>query len=453
MKAPRIDLRRLQLGLFGAFAASAFASIFASGTLLYVALAVLLVRLLLGRTPVVRTPLDAPILAFAVWTLLSASFSLDSGASLQYSKKLLLLGVFFLAVDTLAEPRSRERVTTVALLGGIALAGLVVVQYHALGFLGVNNRPRGFLGHYMSAAGLVMSATVVAAARLAFGRQRPRLSPGDGLLLALVAGALTLLAIAHAAGLGLRGTQLAVAGLVVGGGTMATIRGSWPSPATGGVLAAVMLPLGTWALLVSRTRNAWIGALVGVGVVVLLRARKALLVLAAAALLVIVVRPASVMDRLTLTDASSVDRYYMWQAGIDMIHDKPVFGQGPGMILRQYPVYRWPEAPNAQAPHLHDNLLQLAAERGIPCALFWLWWMASALQDAWGESRRLLATPERRGDGWVAVAALAAGCAVMASGLFEYNFGDSEVLMFFLLVSALPYALRRQRTLLAVSGP
>ena len=35
--------------------------------------------------------------------------------------------------------------------------------------------------------------------------------------------------------------------------------------------------------------------------------------------------------------------------------------------------------------------------------------------------------------------------AFMAAGLFEYNFGDSEILMFTLLVSALPYALRRQR--------
>jgi O-antigen ligase len=453
MKAPRIDMRLLQLGLFGAFAASLFASIFASGTFLYLALAVLLVRLLLRRTPVVRTALDAPILAFAVWTLLSASFSPDPAASHEYSKKLLLLGLFFLSVDTLAEPGSRERVTSAALLGGIALAGFVVIQYHALGFDGFNNRPRGFLGHYMSAGGLVMSATVVAAARLAFGRERPRLSPGDGRVLGLVAGALALLAVAQAAGLGLRATPLAVLALALVGAWMAVGRGAWPGPATGAVLATVMLPLGGWALLVSRTRNAWIGALVGVGVVTLLRAPRALFVLAAAALVVIVARPAAVMDRLTLTDASSVDRYYMWQAGIDMIRDKPVFGQGPGMILRRYPSYRWPEAPNAQAPHLHDNLLQLAAERGVPCALFWLWWMASALKDAWGESRRLLATPGRRGTTWVALAALAAWFAVMVSGLFEYNFGDSEVLMFFLLVSALPYALRRQRTLFAVSGP
>jgi D-beta-D-heptose 7-phosphate kinase/D-beta-D-heptose 1-phosphate adenosyltransferase len=52
--------------------------------------------------------------------------------------------------------------------------------------------------------------------------------------------------------------------------------------------------------------------------------------------------------------------------------------------------------------------------------------------DAWREVRG--------GAGWPAVAALAFLAAFMAAGLFEYNFGDSEILMFTLLVSALPYA-------------
>jgi len=33
----------------------------------------------------------------------------------------------------------------------------------------------------------------------------------------------------------------------------------------------------------------------------------------------------------------------------------------------------------------------------------------------------------------------------MVAGLFEYNFGDSEILMLLLIVCALPYALRRER--------
>jgi O-antigen ligase len=112
------------------------------------------------------------------------------------------------------------------------------------------------------------------------------------------------------------------------------------------------------------------------------------------------------------------------------------------MILTVYPQYRWPEAPNPLAPHLHDNALQIAAERGVPCVVWWIWLMAAAMGDAYRETRR---------DGvagtWGAAAALALLVAVMVAGLFEYNFGDSEILMFTLLVAALPYALRRHRAL------
>ncbi len=152
------------------------------------------------------------------------------------------------------------------------------------------------------------------------------------------------------------------------------------------------------------------------------------------------------IERLTVTDDSSRDRYYMWQAGLDMIADKPVFGQGPGMIKYTYPQYRWPQAPGPNAHHLHNNLVQVAAERGLPCLAWWLWLMVAALGGAWREMRRAalpggLPSPSR----WVAAAALAVLVAILTAGLFEYNFGDSEVLMFTLLVIALPYALRRER--------
>ena len=146
------------------------------------------------------------------------------------------------------------------------------------------------------------------------------------------------------------------------------------------------------------------------------------------------------MERLTLTDASSRDRYFMWQAGIDMVRDRPVFGQGPRMVESNYPAYRWPGAPNPATPHLHNNVLQIAAERGLPCLAWWLWWVAAAMGDAYRETRRTRA--------WSAVAALAVLAGVMTAGLFEYNFGDSEVLMLLLLVCALPYALRSERGLL-----
>jgi len=441
-----VNLERAQLGLLAITAATCLVSIFAAQLALALALLVFLVRLLSGRAPLPRTPLDGPILAFSVWTLLSASFSADPLASHDNAKKLLLFALVYLALDSASGERERERIVDAALLGGIALGGGAILQFHFLGFDTLNRRPHGFVGHYMTAAGLSMGAAVVAAARLAFRREPLRPSRGDVKLLAGLGAALLVVSLADAAGiLAVETTRLFVAGLAATAAALALARGPWPAPSTGTTLAALALPVCTWSLLISMTRNAWLGALAGLAVVAALRAPRALWLLPTGLLAVLVLRPATVIDRLTLSDPSSVDRYYMWQAGIDMILDKPVFGQGPGMILKTYPRYRWPEAPNPMAPHLHDNALQITAERGLPCLVFWLWLVAAAMGDAWRECRRGL-----YGRGWVAPGALALLTAVMISGLFEYTFGDSEVLMFTLIFTAFPYALRRQRAVAAV---
>jgi hypothetical protein len=44
----------------------------------------------------------------------------------------------------------------------------------------------------------------------------------------------------------------------------------------------------------------------------------------------------------------------------------------------------------------------------------------------------------------LAAGGLACLAAMLAAGLFEYNFGDSEFLMLFLVLVTLPYAAERQ---------
>jgi O-antigen ligase len=422
-----------------ALAATCPVSIFAAQVLLLLAVLVFVARLWTGAARLERSPLDGPILAFTVWTLLSAAFSPDPWTSHESAKKLVLFALFYLSVAALSLERDRERILNAALLGGLALAAGAVLQYYFLGFDTLLNRPHSFLGHYMTASGLVMAVLVIAAARLTFHRgPLPRPSAHDIRALAVLLGGLCAMTACQAFDLfAVEAERLFVAGLAAAGAWLALSRRPWPGEGTGVTLAMLVVPVASWAVVISRTRNAWLGTIVGLGLMAVLRAPKLLWGLAAAVAVLLVVRPAPVVGRLTVVDASSVDRYYMWQAGIDMIRDKPVFGQGPGRILAVYPEYRWPAAPNAQQPHLHDNALQIAAERGLPCLAWWLWWVAAAMGDAWREVRR--------GAGWAAVAALAFLAAFMAAGLFEYNFGDSEILMFTLLVSALPYALRRER--------
>jgi O-antigen ligase len=285
-----------------------------------------------------------------------------------------------------------------------------------------------------------MGVLVTAAARLALGparRPRPRDAWLAGVLLAGV-GAVALL---DRAGAGVLPTRLFVAVLATGAIAL-TLSGRATVRAAEDMLPWVALPVTAWALVISQTRNAWVGAVVGLAVVAVMRAPRLLWALAGTLAVLLLVRPTAVTSRLTITDQSSVDRYYQWQAGLDMIMDKPVFGQGPGMILTAYPGYRWPEAPNPDTPHLHNNALQIAATRGLPGLAFFAWWIVVALATALAEARRARAEAPA---GWPAVAALGGLVAILMAGMFEYNLGDSEVLMLALLLTSLPFARRRER--------
>ena len=164
-------LERVQLGLIAAIAATCPVSIFAAQALLALATLVFLARVASGRARIQRMALDGPILAFSVWTLLSASFSQDPLASHDSAKKLVLFALLYVAVDALSAERDRERILDAALLGGLVLGAGSLMQYYFLGFDTLVNRPRSFLGHYMTASGLLMSVLVLAAARLVFRRE------------------------------------------------------------------------------------------------------------------------------------------------------------------------------------------------------------------------------------------------------------------------------------------
>jgi len=390
-----VSLERAQVGLLAAIAATCPVSIFAAQLLLALAIALFATRLVKRRARIPSLRIGGPLLAFCVWTLLSASFSPNPVASHESAKKLVLFALVYLAAESLVADVARERVLDAMTLGGLVLGAGSLIQFYFLGFDTPDNRPHSFLGHYMTASGLSMAVLVLGAARVAW-MSRPFAAPARGdfvRLAALATALLTLTLLQRAALFAVEAERLFVALLAGAAAWMALSQGSWPSRSTSAMLCALAVPISAWALLISRTRNAWLGAICGLALIALLRAPRALFALAAGIAFILMLRPPQVIERLTLRDASSRDRFYMWQAGFDMIRDKPVFGQGPGMVPEVYPRYRWPEAPNPAAPHLHDNFIQLAAERGIPCLVFWLWLISLLFRDAWpapraGESSR-----------------------------------------------------------------
>ena len=116
------------------------------------------------------------------------------------------------------------------------------------------------------------------------------------------------------------------------------------------------------------------------------------------------------------------------------------------MVIQVYPHYRDPTAVNQLNPHLHNVPLQIAAERGLPALAVWLWFIVTLLRD-------FLRLPAIATYPSLANAGLAAIVAMLAAGLFEYNFGDSEFLMLFLVLVTLPYAAEPRRRRCAADCP
>jgi O-antigen ligase len=142
----------------------------------------------------------------------------------------------------------------------------------------------------------------------------------------------------------------------------------------------------------------------------------------------------SIFDR---NNPTSRDRVAMIEEGEHMIRDHPLVGVGPNMIQQRYSEYRVPSAVERVNLHLHNVPVQIAAERGLPALAAWIVFVVLLCVDL----VRSLRVPTER---LFAAVALGSVVAMLAAGLFEYNFGDSEFLMTWLILVTLPFAVRRE---------
>jgi Lipid A core - O-antigen ligase and related enzymes len=177
------------------------------------------------------------------------------------------------------------------------------------------------------------------------------------------------------------------------------------------------------ALLITFTRSAWLGWIVAIVVLLVLKWPKALAWAVPVAILAISFAPLPLFSRVISSfdtrQSSNLDRIRMAEAGLEIVKDYPVFGVGPANVKEAYPLYRKHDAPRFRIPHLHNNVIQLLAERGVLALVAYLmlqWLFLRECIRAWGGPATKYAEI-----GVVVAVGLA------AAGLFEFNFGDTEV--------------------------
>lgn len=205
------------------------------------------------------------------------------------------------------------------------------------------------------------------------------------------------------------------------------------------------------AILLGWTRSIWLASIPAVLYLVWFWRRAMVLavpVLLAAGLFT---APSGTRARLTSlfdphgqTD-SNRHRIVTFRTGWQMIKAHPWFGLGPEEIKRNFDAYVPADIPRplpiGYYGHLHNIYLQYAAERGIPGMLLMMWFIGLVLWDCFHGILRARGAPSQQL--FVLHGTVAVTIAVLVGGIFEYNLGDSEVLMMFVTVVALGYAALR----------
>jgi putative inorganic carbon (hco3(-)) transporter len=214
-------------------------------------------------------------------------------------------------------------------------------------------------------------------------------------------------------------------------------------------ICAVLLGAG---LVLGFTRSVWLGALVG-GIYLVGAWRPKLLLLLPVTLVVgFLAAPESVRSRVISsfrphgeTD-SNQHRVVCWRTGWEMIKAHPVVGVGPEQVGPQLMSYLpediHPPLPEGYYGHLHSIYVHYAAERGIPVLLILLAMLGKMIVDWRRALKRSQASEGERK--FVLHAGVATVLAVLVSGIFELNLGDSEVLAVFLSIVSCSYLAAEQ---------
>lgn len=338
--------------------------------------------LIKGKRNIILPSFFIPLILYSFFTVLSTLFSVNFITSLKDIKELLL----FLIVPVLFNSFNEEKLFlwfNYAISFSIFISFLAsLAEYSGIFF--PQERVSGFLGHYMTQSGILLLIISFSFANILGERKFSKLF--------------------------------------------------W----------TFIFTISLVSLLLTFTRSAWIGAFFSISLILILFRPKLLILLIPLLVLILLFSPINVKKRFLSIfdpkDETNRDRIHMGIVGIKIISKYPLFGSGPDTIRLIYSKFK-PKEAIRENPHLHNNILQIFAERGVFALLSWLWFIYLAAK----KNLEVFRQSENKFFKISALGAIGAITGLFIAGLFEYNFGDSEVKMLFLYIITYPLLILKEQ--------
>lgn len=320
------------------------------------------------------------IIIFSILTLISTIFSIDRSASFKENKEIfifLLIPVFILALRRIE--MYKTAVNTV--LYSAVLSSLIGIFISIREGISLQHRLKGFSSHWMTYSGLLMLVFV-----------------------------------------------------------FFTILNIYENNKKKKLLHFILLFPVLVSIFLSLTRSAWIGIFVSTGIFFIYYFRKQPKILITTFIvlsIIFMLLPGPIKSRVfsifDINDTTNLDRLYMAYTTLEIVKDYPLTGVGSDNVKKIYAEYRHPEATKNN-PHLHNNFFQIAAERGIITLLVFILFFISLITDLSAKIKNGTVFEKK-----ISTAVLFLVISFLTSGMFEYNFGDTEIKFLFFFFISIPY--------------
>ncbi len=314
-----------------------------------------------------RTPLDLAFLAYAIIEFIAAFNSVDQSDAFKNAKRLLLIAIVYGVVASFDRRKRIERALLILAVMVSILSTVEVILYVLRG----DDRLTVFQ-HYMTAGGLKMiSALMILPFALDYGTAK-------------------------------KSRIIFIVSLVP-------------------ILAALIL---------TNTRSAWLGFIAGMLVMGVLYYRSLFASLAVLIAFFFLLAPQHQIDRaksiVDMNHANNVGRLTMWTTGLQMWSDKPILGYGDIDLYKSYSQYRTPGI-DEPAGHLHNTYIHVLVTLGTVGFITVMWLFYSIMKSEYSVFRKRMGNSLVRN---TALGGLAVFSGFLVNGLFEWNFGDHEIMVF-----------------------
>ena len=325
------------------------------------------------------TLVGTAILWFCLACVLSVVTSVDWEASLKLLKKLIQFVILFWVANTVQDEKQRD-----LLVGLVIVAGVVMALNGLSPYIG--------WGKNLTGAGRMLGTT---------------------------------------------STPATFSGVLMLVGVMALGRLLFHKPKEYWVLGSVGVI--SLCLLVSLTRQVWMGSFIGAIFLLFFWNKKYLLIFPLLLMVVLLLAPESITSRIhsfsSLQDSSFQARVSLWRGGWKIFKDHPITGCGFKCVDSIYSQYPDPSGWVAHYRGMHSNIFQLLVDTGIVGLGTWLLIWVAYFIEVFKRWKTMAREKSRDNAAGILMGSSAAVLAFIAGGFFETNIYDSEVamLLYFLM--------------------